>query len=424
MEQLKSLLEGDYLRRTNTFKLNPNKLQEQRLFELAENCAKMFNEINYKRRQTFFSGNFDWNTDEFYHKYKKVIGSATAQQITRKNNEAWKSFFALLRLKKQGKLPKHISKVSPPGYWKNRKTEKRVLIILIRCDSYNLDQKYLKLPFKFKVRWKGQNRWKGKQGRLEICYDDFSSQWYAYMPVKVEKPLHQPKEDKKKKKRAYVDLGIINIITSWVDGEKRPEIYSGRSVLSDWWYWNGKITEQQSSIEKNGKKTSKRLRRLFMKRKKRFRHVISTIIARFVKNCWEKGVSEIIIGDVTYIRENSRKKSKMKKANALINNFWSFNYIYERLRITAENYGISVKKKDEKYTSKTCSLCGKLHRNGRKHRGLYVCKTHGVTINADVNGVANIANPIFPKPYWDRDNWLVAQPLLHKTNIGVGTPRL
>ena len=207
-------------------------------------------------------------------------------------------------------------------------------------------------------------------------------------------------------------MGIINIITSWIEGEKRPEIYSGSTVLSDWWYWNRKIGEHQSNMEKNGKrKTSKRLRRLFKKRQKRFRHLINTIVAGFVKNCWEKGVSEIIIGDVTYIRENSsRKKKKGRKANAMINNFWSFRYICERLRITAENYGIKMRKKDEKYTSKTCSLCGKVHRNGRKHRGLYVCKTHRVTINADVNGMANIANPIFPKPYWDRDNWLVAQP--------------
>ncbi len=283
-------------------------------------------------------------------------------------------------------------------------------MILIRCDCYKLSENYLKLPFGLKVRWKGKNRWEGKkQGRLEIRYDDLSRRWYAYMPVEVEKPLHQPTEHKKK--RVYVDLGIINIITSWIEGEKRPEIYSGRSALSDWWYWNGKIGEHQSSMEKNGKrKTSRRLRRLFKKRQKRFRHVINTIVARFVKNCWEKGVSEIVIGDVTHIRENSRKKKKRRKANAMINNFWSFKYIYERLRITAENYGIKMRKKDEKYTSKTCSLCGKVHRNGRKHRGLYVCKTHKVTLNADVNGVANIANPIFPKPYWDRDNWLVAQP--------------
>jgi len=112
---------------------------------------------------------------------------------------------------------------------------------------------------------------------------------------------------------------------------------------------------------------------------------------------------------------------KVRKANAMINNFWSYNYIYERLRITAENYGIKTQKKDEKYTSKTCSICGKQHKNGRKHRGLYICKTHKITLNADVNAVANIANPIFPKPQKDRDNWLMAQPLLHK--IGVRNPK-
>ena len=37
---------------------------------------------------------------EFYEKYKPLIGSATAQTIIRKNNEAWKSFFGLLKLKK------------------------------------------------------------------------------------------------------------------------------------------------------------------------------------------------------------------------------------------------------------------------------------------------------------------------------------
>lgn len=58
-------------------------------------------EINYKRRQSFFSGSFDWNADKFYHyhKYKRLIGSAIAQTVIRKNNEVWKSFFALLRRK-------------------------------------------------------------------------------------------------------------------------------------------------------------------------------------------------------------------------------------------------------------------------------------------------------------------------------------
>jgi len=45
--------------------------------------------------------------------------------------------------------------------------------------------------------------------------------------------------------------------------------------------------------------------------------------------------------------------------------------------------------------------------------GLYICTTFKQTLNADVNGVANISNPIFPSPLkGDRDNWVMAPPLI------------
>ncbi len=49
----------------------------------------------------------------------EVLG-VNAQAVIQKNEEAWKSFFKLLDLRKQGKLPPHIKKISPPGYWKDR----------------------------------------------------------------------------------------------------------------------------------------------------------------------------------------------------------------------------------------------------------------------------------------------------------------
>jgi len=42
------------MKRTNIFKLRPTKEQERKLFELADNCSRLWNEINYKRRQSFF----------------------------------------------------------------------------------------------------------------------------------------------------------------------------------------------------------------------------------------------------------------------------------------------------------------------------------------------------------------------------------
>ena len=52
------------MKRTNTLKLSPTEEQEKKLFELADNCSKLWNEINYKRRQSFFKGEIDWNIDK------------------------------------------------------------------------------------------------------------------------------------------------------------------------------------------------------------------------------------------------------------------------------------------------------------------------------------------------------------------------
>ncbi len=84
----------------NKFRLRPTKEQEI-LFSLCEMSAVLWNKPNYIRRQLFFESRFDWKegVDELYDEFKKIIGSATAQQIVRKNNDAWRSFFSLLRLK-------------------------------------------------------------------------------------------------------------------------------------------------------------------------------------------------------------------------------------------------------------------------------------------------------------------------------------
>ena len=102
----------------------------------------------------------DWNTDEEYGRYKRLVGSATAQQIIRKNNEVWKSYFALLKAYKAGKIE---DRPHSPGYWKDRNTGRRILRILVRSDAYKLDNKYLRLPFKLRVKWRGKNKWRGNR---------------------------------------------------------------------------------------------------------------------------------------------------------------------------------------------------------------------------------------------------------------------
>ena len=97
------------MRRTNTFRVVPeSQEQEDRLCELCDLSAVFWNNITYKRRQSWFKGALDWDTTEDYRSFAPQLGSATAQQLIRKNNEVWKSFFALLRKKREGKLPTHL----------------------------------------------------------------------------------------------------------------------------------------------------------------------------------------------------------------------------------------------------------------------------------------------------------------------------
>jgi len=65
-------------------------------------------------------------------------------------------------------------------------------------------------------------------------------------------------------------------------------------------------------------------------------------------------ISKIVLGRLKNIRTKSRNNGK---ANAMINNFWSFNHIVRRFREKAEEYGIEVEEKSEyKMSSKSAVL--------------------------------------------------------------------
>ena len=177
-------------RRTNVVRLLPNGFQERKLKKLANTSTKLFNEVNYERRQRFFQQqrvDFKGTWDRYYEKYREELG-VNAQAVMQKNNEAWNSFFSLLKLKKEGKLPPFMKHVSPPRYWKDRETKERKFLLVVRQDRYVVDERNHKLilrDFGFEIDFAGRLRWYGKQGRLEIHSDETKNAWYASIPVEV-----------------------------------------------------------------------------------------------------------------------------------------------------------------------------------------------------------------------------------------------
>jgi len=94
----------------------------------------------------------------------------------------------------------------------------------------------------------------------------------------------------------------------------------------------------------------------------------------------------LVVGDITNIRKD---KNFGKVGNQKLHS-WSFSKFIQQLEYKAMKAGIRFVRVNEAYTSQTCSVCKIIRKSNRKHRGLYVCKRCGNTINADVNGAVNI----------------------------------
>ncbi len=143
-------------------------------------------------------------------------------------------------------------------------------------------------------------------------------------------------------------------------------------------------------MKKVNDKHASRLRKLYRKRK-RFRHSINTIVSRFVELCYNKGVSEIVVGDLNGIRSIRIRSnnSKCKKTNSMIHNFWShrYRYLIKRIKGKAEEYGIKVTEVKESYTSSVCPKCGS--KNVEKRRRSFKCLC-GLEAHRDAVGCVNI----------------------------------
>ena len=308
-------------RRTNVVRLLPNGFQERKLKKLANISAKLFNEVNYERRQQFFHGervDFKGTWDKYYEKYKNILG-VNAQTILQKSNEAWNSFFSLLKLKKEGKLPPFMKRVSPPRYWKDRETKERKFLLVVRQDRYVVDEQNHKLilnDFDLEIDFAGRLRWYGKQGRLEIYYDETRNAWYASIPVEVgveetktgKKSEHIVRGERKTiqvesprgNKMTSIDLGI-NVLASVVLNDGTWLLYKGVRTKEDYFYFERRIAQVQSSADKTRnqgeyeayEELNRDKRRLHGKLTRRLLHLYRNFASHLLKALHEQGASTI-----------------------------------------------------------------------------------------------------------------------------------
>jgi len=394
-------------RRANVVRLLPNGSQERKLRRLASTSAKLFNEVNYERRQQFFRGekvDLEGTWDKYYERYKGALG-VNAQAVLQKNNEAWSSFFSLLKRKREGKLPPHMKRVGPPKYWKNREGKERKLILVVRQDRYVVDEQNHRLvlrDFDMGIDFAGRLRWYGKQGRLEIRYDEARGAWYASIPVEV--GVEETKMGKKSKYivrgerksiriagprgdgAAAVDLGI-NILASAVTSDGTWLLYRGSRAKEDFFHLSRRIAEVQSEADgaRNAGdeamflRLNRKKQRLFQKLAGRMAHLYWNLANHMVRSLWELGVSKIYLGYPHDIAQDN--------GNKLTVNMWRYRELMDAIELKAQEYGIRVYEVLEYDTSNHCAVHGT--KVARGPRGVVTCPL-GHKLHSDLNGALNI----------------------------------
>jgi putative transposase len=383
---------------------------------------------------------------EFYHKYKDGLG-VNAGQVINLNNWAWRSFKTLLRLYKQGRLPKFMGKPSPPGFWRDKVLRKRLLRILVRNDRYYLEpinggEGYIVLKdWGLRVRYAGRVKWSGRQGMLMIKLE--GNRWFAYVPIEVgSKPAKtNPKgyvrgvyekvqiENPRGNNKAFIDVGLNNLFAVVFNHSDTAILIKGSTIKAEYYWWKRETKTYQAIrdwLRNRGFKTWYKYHAFYLhavyKRRERLRHYYRTAIRFLARTMHGMGVNEVFVGYPYMVSQDD--------GNEYNANIWWFNKIINWLNDVLEEYGIKLSIVNEYGTSKQCSICSMKHENGRIKRGLYVCELTGIKINADLNAARNIAKKAgyeTPTPrkilsYIITTNGV--KPLTPKEGVTIETPRI
>lgn len=185
--------------------------------------------------------------------------------------------------------------------------------------------------------------------------------------------------------------------------------------------WNSDREYHSVFKTTNGKHVSKRLRLLFRKRQRRFKHAMNAVFKHLVEVLWKCGVSVIYVGDLNGIRENNNKE---KIVNQKIHNFWSFRYVIKKLREKAEEYGIKVLEIHEWKTSIKCPRRRYENNRNRRFIGLFKCLKCSYTNNTDIVGALNLSKVAVKGSKPSSGSRLVAQPLVLRWNYHTWEPRI
>jgi putative transposase len=179
-----------------------------------------------------------------------------------------------------------------------------------------------------------------------------------------------------------IDLGINNLVAT-SDG-----ILVKGGVVKTINQWYNKQLGYYKSIAKKANKqtTTRRIQRIHRVRANKITNFFHQTSRMIINHCLQNNVDRIIIG------YNPRWKQHCELGKRINQSFIHIPHLklVNMLEYKGKLRGITVIRVSEVYTSQKCSGCGIIDKSNRKSRGLYVCRSCGLRLNADQNAAINI----------------------------------
>ncbi len=389
-----------------TKKMKLNHLSKKEYTALKKMCSlskAIYNIALYNVRQHFFNTKeyLSYNKNYTLIKNDKItnprnpygyLHTGVCQQIIKKVDDDFNSFFGLLKKKNQGK---YNDKVRIPHY-----KDKDSYFLLI-YPQVVVKNGYITLPMspKFKkdygtVKIKYPEYLKGKKLNEIRIIPKYNGNYFevefVYSEIKT--------KINKNNNVLSIDLGIDNLCTCFPT-VGRPFIIDGKKLKSFNQYYNKVNTKLQSIKDKQkiDNITQKQVN-IIRKRNNRINDIISKAGRRIINYCLDNDISTIVLGYNEYWKQsiNIGRKNNQKFVQI------PHGKLKDKLNYLCELYGLSFCLQEESYTSKASSLDNdnipvydvdnpKIYNFSGKRisRGQYK-SGQGFIINADLNGAINI----------------------------------
>lgn len=389
-------------------------------YDILDHAAFMsknlYNATLYEIRQHFFSTRTFLKYEVLQKRFQNerqpdyyALPTKVAQQVMRSVNDAFSSFFNAN--KAYAKNPsKFNGKPKIPKY-KDKKDGRFMLKYTYQSISKHV------LETQGEIKLSGLDVYIDTKLRYEdICEVRVVKKVNSYI-VEIVYKTNDAESLNDNGMYAAIDLGVTNFAT--VTSNKRgfePIVIDGREAKSYNRYYNKVLAKKKSILEtRNGKKTSKSIKKLTEKRNNKMSDFVHKASRMIVNHLVSEGINTLIVGH----NKNWKQDTNIGKSNN--QNFTELpHYVFIRtLSYKCKMAGIGFIETDEPYTSK-CSfldleeICKHERYSGRRvKRGLFK-SSDGRLINADVNGSYNILRKCMPKAFADGVAGVIVHPRIIK----------